>query len=89
LIKSELENEDIPFISGLIDVHSDPSKTKPAGWNGGFSIYRNEKVRELKKIKLGDSFILELIIFGRSSGAAKFRSISWKNAKQIILALKP
>jgi hypothetical protein len=88
LIKSELENEGIPFSSGLIDIHLEKAVAKSNGFNGGFSIYRNENVRDLKKIKLGDSFILELQVFGRTCGTAKFKAIPWKNAKQIILALK-
>lgn len=87
-IKSELDDEGIPFKSGLIDVHLEKSVAKSEGFLGGFSIYRNENIRDLKKIKLGDSFILELQVFGRTCGTAKFKAISWKNAKQIILALR-
>lgn len=88
IIKSELEDEGIPFTPTILSISLEKTSAKKNGFLGGFSIYRNENVRDLKKIKLGDSFILELQVFGRSCGIAKFKAIPWKNAKQIIVALK-
>lgn len=88
IIKSELEDEGIPFTSSILSVSMEKPAAKKNGYLGGFSIYRNENIRDLKKIKLGESFILELQVFGRTCGTAKFKAIPWKSAKQIILALK-